>query len=262
MILISLHHGMLEPFHATQSHVGMALYVRLCQHIQTILVAKVIEIWIVGIMARSYGIDIQTFHQEHILLHLLARHGSSIHGTVVVTIDTTNDDRLAIDGQSTLGIHTHFAHTQLAASQIHRFTILVECYHQIVKIRQLCTPQFRILHRQTHLHLSIASHRGRSFAHHVCAIHHLHLQGTTLYVSSFHFRCQVHVSDSVVAFQARRHEEVVNPRFWSRPKEHVASDARESPIVLALNERTARETIHLHGKHILSFLKQVGNLEF
>ena len=55
----------------------MAFQVRLIHNVQTIFVTKLVEPGVIGIVSRSYGIDVVLFHHQHIPIHMLQSHNPS-----------------------------------------------------------------------------------------------------------------------------------------------------------------------------------------
>ena len=102
MVLRALYHRILELRHMRQVPVAVTLHVGLSQHVHAILVAEVVEHRIVGIVRRTYSVDIQALHTQDILLYLLGSDGTSVDRRKIVTVDTVEHHTLSIDEQSTI----------------------------------------------------------------------------------------------------------------------------------------------------------------
>ena len=98
----AFYHGSAEQLHRRQLLMSMTLHIGLGQYIQTILVAKVVEHRIVGIVRRTHSIDIETFHRLDVFFHLFSRDGTSIYRAEVMTVYAMEHHALAVNGQSTV----------------------------------------------------------------------------------------------------------------------------------------------------------------
>ena len=78
----------------------VALLISLSNHVETIFVAEVVEIGIVGIVTGAHGIDIQLFHHGEVLNHTLATDHISTVGIHLVTVDSFNINWLPIHEES------------------------------------------------------------------------------------------------------------------------------------------------------------------
>ena len=77
----------------------MRLAIGLIHHIHAHRIAEFIPARTIGIVRQSYGIDMGSFHQSEVLKHTLLSHHTGRIRIVLMTIDTTNLDGLAIDKQ-------------------------------------------------------------------------------------------------------------------------------------------------------------------
>ena len=55
--------------------VFVALEVSLCLQPDAVLVAEVVEVWVVAVVRRAHMVDVGAFHHHHLLLHLPAGDG-------------------------------------------------------------------------------------------------------------------------------------------------------------------------------------------
>ena len=90
----------------------MRFDIRLGYNIQTMFITKFIEIPVIRIMARAYSVDIVFLHQSDVLKHSLSRYLVTMVRIDVMTIDSFDEDRLAIDEQLS-SFNLHFAETCL-----------------------------------------------------------------------------------------------------------------------------------------------------
>ena len=73
------------------------LNIRLGTDIETVDVAELVEVGIIGVVTGADSIHIELLSQLHVLQHPLARHDASGIGVGVVAIGALDEDRLAID---------------------------------------------------------------------------------------------------------------------------------------------------------------------
>ena len=92
-------------------------------------------------------------------------------------------------------------------------------------------------------------------------VHNLRLQPTAFaqLVGVVYRHLHVGLRVLVTRVQIGREEIVANLRLWCRPEEAAAVDARQSPVVLALEERAAGETVDLQGQRVFTLGDVVGN---
>lgn len=76
---------------------GMAFDVGFVPDIETIAVAELVPILVVGVMAGADGIDIEVLHKHNIELHLLAADILAGIGAMLVAVDAADSDRPAVD---------------------------------------------------------------------------------------------------------------------------------------------------------------------
>ena len=125
----------------------MTLHIGFSQHVETVLVAEVVEDRVVGVVGGTHGVDVQSFHGLDVLLYLGIADGTSVDGGEVVTVDTMEHHAAAIDGEGTVGTDAHLAESHLAASDVDGLALRVfQHEHEIVEVGSLCTPQAGTFH--------------------------------------------------------------------------------------------------------------------
>ena len=267
LALVALHHGGLELLVAAERRVAVALYVGLGQHVDAELVAEVVEVGVVGIVARADGIDIEALHHQQVLLRLLVGHGASALGAEVVAVHAVEDDALAVDQQGAVGTHRHLTQAHLAAAHVKHLVAVLQSDDEGVELRLLGVPQARVGDAQAAQR--DLSRRGDAHAllgHDGAAVHNLRLHGAIGKGGTLHVDDDAVGGHCIVATEGGGEEVVADLRLRSRPKEHVARDARQAPVVLALQERAAGEAIHAHGyiigsrAHVLCNIKVRGQV--
>ena len=77
--------------------VFMAFYVGFIFQINTVFVAQMVPIGIVGIMAVAYVVDVGAFHEHYFLFHLFTGDGMSAFWICFMTVHSFHLDRLAVE---------------------------------------------------------------------------------------------------------------------------------------------------------------------
>ena len=137
----------------------MRLHVRLVDHVDTILVADIIHARVVRVMRHAQRIDIESFHQLHILLHPFVGHHTSKVRVNLVAVHSSELNRLAIDQEAcdTVAslLQLHLAEARLVAFVLHHLarSILQGQDHRI-EGRGLGRPAVR----RFHIHLEGGVH--------------------------------------------------------------------------------------------------------
>ena len=75
---------------------AVALDVRLGHHVESVLVAEVVEVGIVRIMRQPHRVDVVPLHQENVLQHDFTRDGASIVVCRLMPVHALELDRLAV----------------------------------------------------------------------------------------------------------------------------------------------------------------------
>ena len=113
----------------------VSLKIGLIHHIQAILVAKLIYIWIVRIMTCTDRIEVELFHQADISLHLLPCQSLSTGLAMIVAIHSVKFHRHSVH-KELLTVDTDIAETDLAAAGLNHITVSIEKRkHQCIEYR-------------------------------------------------------------------------------------------------------------------------------
>lgn len=75
----------------------MALQVRFIDDPETHLVRKIVQSWVVQLMGSTDSIDIVALHDEKVFLHEIIRHRATTSGVMLMTVNSAEDDSLAVD---------------------------------------------------------------------------------------------------------------------------------------------------------------------
>ena len=261
--LVALHHWLAEEFNAAQARVSVTFHICFGKDVEPILVAKLVEIGIVWIVARTDRIHIQPLHRQDVLQHLFSADSSTRLLTKVVTVNPMNHKTFAINEQSAIRADAYRTEANLAGSHIDQRSVgRQEAKCQVVEFRTFCAPAFHTRKREGLANVGSGRERPGRFLHHVCPVANRHLQLHAAWRTTFQGNIQLRLSGSSVSSKpCRLEEEVANSFVWSRPEIDVTRNARQPPIVLTLEERAARKAINLHGDIVLALANEVADVE-
>ena len=263
MILRTLHHSIAELRFRRQSHIGVALHIGFCQHIHAVFVTQVVEHRVIRIVRCADGIDVQTLHGLDVLFNLLCRDGTSIHRREIVAVHTMEHHALAIDEERTIRTDAHLTEAHLAPTDINGLALLVlQGQHKVIEVGLLGIPLLRIRHIHVKAQFRCSFHSLRRLGNDSPVLLNLHIHCAALHVL---YTRQAHLNVClrirVGGIKVSGEEVVTYLALRSSPQEAVTLNARESPIVLTLNERTACEAIHLQGDGVLPLGHIVRDIE-
>ena len=270
MVLRALHHRSAEQLQRRELLMGVTLHVGLGQHIESQFVAEVIEHRIVGIVRGAHSVDVQSLHGLQVFLDLLRRDGTAVDRREVVAVHAVEHHALAIDNQGTIAADAHLLEAHLRTTDVQRLsTSILQGQHQVVEVRRLSTPQARSRHIHIERHLLLPFRRKGDrcclAGDNSSAIQHLRLYGQRLPslggVGGGHRYLHISLGILVATVKIGGEEMVTYLCLGCSIEEAMAMDARQAPIVLTLQERTAREAIHLQGNHVLTLDEVFRNIE-
>ena len=129
---------------------AMRLVVCLIHYINTVFIAKLIETWIVWIMRGTNSIYVVLFHQFKIFSHHLFCRNTSYRWIHLMTVRTTNAERLTIDQDSciccSIIYNLNLTETNLNCSCFYFCFAIIETKCKLIQVRMLCGPFLRILY--------------------------------------------------------------------------------------------------------------------
>ena len=80
-----------------QSHIeSVSLQIRLITHVQSMFVTQIIEARMIRVVARANCVEIISLHHDHIMEHRLFGHRLTVFWTVLVAVDTLNNNRFLV----------------------------------------------------------------------------------------------------------------------------------------------------------------------
>lgn len=140
MVLRTLDHSISELHLVGEVHIAVALHIGLGEHIDTVFVAEVVEVWVVGIVRGADGVDVDALHVENLLLDFLVRDCAAGLLAEVVTVDTAEQNASAVYGEGTVIADTNLTETDFAAAHINDFIAFLKGDDHVVELRGLGTP--------------------------------------------------------------------------------------------------------------------------
>ena len=215
------------------------------------------------VVAGPHVVDVGLLHQLQVFQPVLAAHGTTHIGVLVVAVDTAQLHGLAVDAEYTiLGADLADAHPLLAlvgGGAVGLYQLCAQC----VKIRSLCRPQVGIFHVQQLPHLTavvvVAGHVDGLLGHDAaggisqCEVQAVGLAGAeivagqrVLVLVGHH---HLHVD---VAIHARHHRQAVYAAVAGHPLQlHVAVDAAQRPVVVGVGLVAGIHLAHAHRQHVI-----------
>ena len=268
-------------------HQLVRLQVGLGHHVQTVLVAQIVQIVVVGVVRGTDGVEVVLLHQLNVLLHDLLAHGLAVHGVGVVAVGAAEHQRLTVDGDGLVlavlrgavaaPIHLSAGELDLTEAQLLGHgaqvgaAVLVEAHHQVVQVGVLRAPQLRVLHVLGQVHgLAGARINGGHLGGHavdehgaVLVVHtHVHLvAGSGLGGLVLHGNAQVQVGVLIGLVQVGGDEVVVEVHLRGAVDVHVTEDAAVLEHVLQLEPSAVAELMYFHSQQVLAVHQVVGDVE-
>jgi len=148
VVLVPLHHA-LGPIHegalplwvlGEAVPVVVRLQVRLIEDVETVLVAQVIELGVIGVVRGPHCVHVVAFENEYVLDEALARNALAVIGVVVVPIHSADDDGHAVHVDA-LVLELHPAEPHSAALGFDEGAVFgIQGEHQCVEGRELGRP--------------------------------------------------------------------------------------------------------------------------
>ena len=95
-------------------------------------------------MAGTYGIDVQSFHAEHVLQHLLLADGTTRLLAEVVAVHSVEDYPFAIDKQGAVISDADGTEAYLTAAQVYHLLATHQRQREVVELGILGTPSLYV----------------------------------------------------------------------------------------------------------------------
>ena len=99
-------------------------------------------------MRTAHGVKVVLLHQQDILHHRLLIHDLTMQRMMLVTVNASNQQRLAVQQQTIF--NPHLAETDIAGFCFNQRAVGgVQFNHRTIEIRDFGAPQFRVFDVQT-----------------------------------------------------------------------------------------------------------------
>ena len=116
VVLVALHDGVLVAGVLCQAAVtvahAVALEVGFCHEVDSVLVAKVVPAWVIGVMAGAHSVEVELFEHCYVLCHALQAHHVAAIGVYLMAVGTLEEYGFAID-QNLVALVLHAAESHL-----------------------------------------------------------------------------------------------------------------------------------------------------
>ena len=272
---------------------GVRFHIGLVPHIQTVAVAQLVPILVVGIMAGPHGIDVHVLHQHNVKLHLRACHILPRVRAVLMSVHPFDGNRHPIHAQLLGGEnrvtqrYSRVAHAILQAdtailhiSDLHiaeaYFTAyrlrghaagILQTHDEGVEVGGLRCPgvhlgnpaAFPIKMRRPVVRLHATLH-----APHTCpaAVPQLGLYHHVARGPSGQVHAQLHQAVTVALVNPCHQLVIADMDTRGRINIHIARDAAHAPHVLALQIAPVAKAHHHHRHTVLAGTHTLGDVPF
>ncbi len=230
---------------------AVALDVRFIHHIQTILVAKIQEARVVGIMAGADGVHVVPLHEQHVLFHVVDGGIEAQQRMSVVAVHAQELDVFTVEVE-----HAVLDFDFLEA-HIHPLGLTGDFGNQLIPMGRFRRPG---------LHVFDFSRQPRFAADHVAE-----LREHRFFAVQQRQPHGARVPDPggdgdfavpVIVGQGRAGNQIGNAHFAKGQKRHVPEDARVPPHILVFQVGAVRPLQHDHAQGVFAVLQKGGNIEF
>ena len=286
MVLVALHHAVQAVHHrsapiiATLGQVAVrsvAFHVRLVNHVNAVLVAKIKHHRVVRVMRHAERIDVEALHQDDVFFHAFVSHRTAVIRIEFVAVHAVELHGHAIHEQArrpVVLLDFHLAETDLVAFDLDNLAGLVlDGEHRRIKVRRFCRPTVRLAEREFKMHALFGSVRAN--ARHLLRTGGNHLGTGCVVEGKFHGKFVGFGSSGIVNPCRRLQQtilvvvgercvnlEILDMHRRHRINVHVAHDARKTNEVLVLEPATIAPAEHLHRNIVLTLTQVLVNIEF
>ena len=173
VVLVALHHAVQAVHHRSAPVIAalgqvavrtVAFHVRLVNHVNTVLVAKIVHYRVVRVVRHAESIDIELLHQDDILFHAVVSHCAAIIRVELVAVHAVELDRHAVHQQargSVVLLDFDRAETNLVTFDLDDLArVILDGEHRRVEVRRFCRPAIRLGIRDFEMHALFATVRA------------------------------------------------------------------------------------------------------
>ena len=239
---------------------AMGFQIVLCDQIQTILVAQVVQCILILVMAGADGIDVVLLHGDDIPKQFLMgvyAHSTTRNGAELMTVGTLEHDALAVE-QHPIVLQLELAETDFLPSHLYQMACIVQQLDfQFIQSRVLCTPQVGVLHR-------MAEQRRAAVQCDFFGEHFLFTaaQGQTGCALTLRLQCNFQRGMSkIIPGEQRFDGYIFQMHGGDGVQPHAAEDTGEAEEVLIFAPAGGSPLEHLHGKFVHARLEIGSQIE-
>ena len=262
---------------------AVGLHVGLVHDINAIVITKVIEIRVIGIVAGTHGIDVQFLHQQNVFQHLFPGHIPTGLRVGLVTVHTQQlyIDPVGVDE----GIHDlEVAEAHRAADRLNDVAVgVLQHQYGLIEVWLFRRPQRGAVHLLGcgqemvpgdvgeiglvvgGLIILLGSNGRDGGAHQLIVVGiELGLQGISVGCDAvFIVDIGTHLERCffIPLFQDGVHFEIPDMYLGRGVERHITENTAQADEILGLKETAARPAVHPHGDLVLTRLKIIGNVK-
>ena len=111
--------------------------------VEPVLIAKVVEVGVVGVVGCSHGVEVELFHEPHVGQHVFPGEGLAPGLVMVVAVDALDHHGLSVDQEFT-GSHLDSPKADSDRNRFNRATLGVDqANYKVVEVRGFSRPEPR-----------------------------------------------------------------------------------------------------------------------
>ena len=286
MVLVALHHAVQAVHHRSAPVVtalgqvavcAMAFDVRLVNHINAVLIAKIVHYRVVRVVRHAERIDIEFLHQDDVLFHALVIHCTAVIRIELVTVHAVELDRHAVHQQArgtVFLLDFNLPKTNLVAFDLDNLAgIVLDGEYRRVEVRSFCRPAIRLDIRDFEMHALFATvrtdarnllhRRGNHFGTRIVVKRKFDGKFARSRTSGIVNPCRsLQQTVGIVIRESSVNLEILNMHGRHGVDINVAHDARKANEVLVFEPGTVAPAEHLHGDVVLALAQVLVDIKF
>ena len=224
----------------------VTLQIGLGSEVDAVLVAQVIPAGVVGIVTRTYRIDVQLLHNLDVLNHALYRDDIAAVRIQLVAVGTLDEDGLTVEEQLA-SFDFDMAEAYTLAYHLQHLVALAGSDVECIQVGRLCRPRFGAVELG-----EMADTLSHQLAGRVVEVH------RNLRISR---GLDVHVELCLAVHIVLLDGYVLDVLLGTGTEIHLAGNTRKSPEVLVLQVGAVTPAHHLHGDEVLASLQVFGDVK-
>ena len=218
-------------------------------------------------MRSTDRIDIQRFHQLNIFSHVFFRQIPSILWIILMTVHTGNRDDLTVYSKSCIICicigDLHFTEADISLCRFFCHTVFFQFQNQVVEVRFLCTPFFRIddVLCQVYFCFFCLAVKGSNRSGKRCGCHPFAIAviKVSFYTPSAHILCRkishiyinIQICVGISFIQIGNYRIITDFHVIFGCQVYITEDTGKSYHILVFDVTSIRPAINLYGNHVL-----------